>query len=104
MLILTPAAIAAVGTLLQDPDIPEGCSLRLQGGVNAEGRSGIGIAIVAEPEDDDQLLPAADAGDILVAPEVVELLDDQVLDARIEGENVAFMIHPQALDGGMQAP
>jgi hypothetical protein len=104
VLILTPAAIAAVDTLLQDPEIPEGWSLRLQQGVSAEGRSGIGIALVAEPEDDDQLLPAADAGDILLASEVVDLLDDQVLDAKIEGENVAFMIHPQALDGGMQAP
>ena len=54
--------------------------------------------IVSEPEPDDQLLPSPGEGDLLLAPDLVDTLDDRVLDAEIDGENITFMLHWQSDD------
>jgi Fe-S cluster assembly iron-binding protein IscA len=99
MLNLTPAATAAISTLLQDPDLPEGAGLRLQRGIDTEGESAIGIAIVSEPEPDDELVSGPSEVEVFLAPDVADLLDDQVLDAEIQDQNVAFTIRPQSVNG-----
>lgn len=85
--------------LLQGPRVPDGAGLRLQGGVGADGEPAIGLAVISQPEPGDELVPAATLGDVFLAREVAVALDGCVLDAEIEGENVAFMIHPQPLNG-----
>jgi hypothetical protein len=100
MLTITPAAAAAVTALLESPQVPDGAALRLQQGADASGASAVGIAIVAEPEDAYTHLPADPEHELLLAPEVADMLDDKVLDAEIQDENVAFMIRPQSVDGG----
>lgn len=99
MLTLTPSAVAAVSMLLQSPEVPDGAGLRLQGGVGPDGEPAVGIAVVRAPDPDDEVVPVATPGDVFLSPDVAEVLDECVLDAEIEGENVAFMIHPQPLDG-----
>jgi Fe-S cluster assembly iron-binding protein IscA len=99
MLTLTPAAVAAVSTLLQNPDLPESAGLRLQRGTDASGDTSIGIAIVDEPEPDDELALAPPEAGVFLASDLAEVLDDQVLDAEIQGDNVAFTIRPQSLNG-----
>jgi Fe-S cluster assembly iron-binding protein IscA len=99
MLTVTPAAAAAVTALLESPQIPDDAALRLQPGVDSSGSDAIGIAIVAEPEDADTHVPVDPGHELLVAPEVADRLDNQVLDAEIQDENVAFMIRPQSVDG-----
>jgi Fe-S cluster assembly iron-binding protein IscA len=99
MLTVTPAAAAAVTALLDSPQIPDDAALRLQQGVDSAGGNAIGIAVVGEPEDADTHIPVDPGHELLVAPEVADALDDQVLDAEIQDENVAFMIRPQSVDG-----
>jgi hypothetical protein len=99
MLTVTPAAAAAVTTLLDNPDFPEGASLRLQRGVDPAGEAAIGIAIVTEPDPDDEPVPAVEDRDVFLARDVAGLLDDQVLDAEIEEQQVSFMLRPQSVDG-----
>jgi len=99
MLTLTPSAVAAVSMVLQDPELPDGAGLRLQGGVDADGEAAVGLAVVSEPEPGDELVPAATQGDVFLAREVAEILDECVLDAEIDGESISFTIHPQPLDG-----
>ena len=99
MLTVTPAAAAAVATLLENPALPEGASIRLQRGVDAEGESAIGIAIVSEPEPDDEPVPASEHRDMFLAPDVADLLDDQVLDAEIAEDEFSFMLRPQSVNG-----
>lgn len=100
MLTVTPAAAEAVTALLDNPDVPDGASLRLQRGADAAGGAAIGITIVSEPEPDDEVVPAAEDRDMFLAPDVAGLLDDQVLDARIEEQQVSFMLRPQSADPG----
>lgn len=99
MLTLTPAATTAVSSLLDNPELPESAIVRLQRGMDANGQTAIGIAIVAEPDPEDEPVPAGSAAGVFLAPDVAELLDDQVLDAEIQDEMIAFTIHPQPMDG-----
>lgn len=100
MLTVTPAASAAVAAVLDSPQVPDGCSLRLQQGVDASGATSIGIAIVSEPDSADAHVPVDAGRELLLSAEVAELLDDQTLDAAVEDENVSFTLIPQAADGG----
>jgi hypothetical protein len=99
MLTLTPTAVAAVSMLLQDPQVPDSAGLRLQGGVGPDGEPAVGIVVVNGPTPGDERVPAATQGAVFLAREVADVLDECVLDAEIEGENVAFTIHPQPLNG-----
>lgn len=99
MLTVTPAAAAAVTAILEHPDLPPGAGLRLQAGPDGAGEQAIGIAIVGEPGPDDEHVTSAPDDNIFLSHEVVDVLDDQVLDAEVEGENVAFTIRPQSLAG-----
>lgn len=101
MLTVTPAAAAAVTTILQSAEAPEGAGLRVQLGMDATGERAIGIAVVPEPEPGDERVPTPADDDVFLDPELVELLDHHVLDAEIEGQNVAFSIRPQSLDGNV---
>jgi hypothetical protein len=100
MLTVTPAASAAVAAVLESPQIPDGAVLRLQQGLDASGNNSIGIAVVEEAEVADEHVPVDAGRELLVAPELADQLDDQVLDAEIQDENVAFMIRPQPVNGG----
>jgi Fe-S cluster assembly iron-binding protein IscA len=99
MLTVTPAAAAAVTAILEHPDVPEGAGLRVQLGMDAAGERAIGIVVVPEPEPDDERVSAANDDDVFLERELVDLLDHHVLDAEIDGQNVAFNIRPQSLDG-----
>jgi hypothetical protein len=85
--------------VLQDPQVPDGSGLRLQGGVGPDGEPVVGIVVVSAPTPGDEMVPAPAAGGVFLAQEVAEILDECVLDAEIEGQNIAFMIHPQPLNG-----
>ena len=99
MLTVTPAASAAVAAVLDSPQVPEGAGLRLQQGIDSTGQASIGIAIVEEPGPSDEHLPVDAGRELLVAPEVAAMLDNQTLDAEIQEENVAFMIRPNSVNG-----
>jgi hypothetical protein len=57
------------------------------------------VAIVAEPEPDDEVALAPPDAEVFLPADVAELLDDQILDAEIEHQNVAFTIRPQPVAG-----
>jgi hypothetical protein len=103
MLTVTPAASTAVAAILDSPEVPQDASLRLQEGLDPAGHPSIGIAVVTEPDQRDTHIPVDPAHELLVANELVEMLDDQVLDAEIQDERVAFRIAPQSSDGGAPA-
>jgi Fe-S cluster assembly iron-binding protein IscA len=100
MLTVTPAASSAVAAILDSPQVPDGAGLRLQEGIDAQGQASIGIAVVTEPDERDRHIPVDEAHELLVADELVEILEDQLLDAEIQDERVAFRIEPRATDGG----
>jgi Fe-S cluster assembly iron-binding protein IscA len=96
MLTLTPTASAAVHALLDDPELPDRSGIRLQSQTDDSGRLGIGIEVVTAPIDGDQLIPAGAGHDLYLSPDVAPVLNDQVLDAELDEQRVAFSLRPQA--------
>jgi iron-sulfur cluster assembly protein len=99
MLVISPAASAAIASVLAQADVPEGSGLRLEmGRISREG-TGIEISVAEAPEPDDQVVETGTGADVFVEARTAEALDDQVLDAEFETEGVVFELHPQSLNG-----
>jgi iron-sulfur cluster assembly protein len=95
MLTLSPSAVEAVDSLLQRPEVPDDAGLRIR----TAGESQLAIAIAPEPGPDDQVIEEGGAR-VFVEPEAAPMLDNVELDARTEGEQVAFgLTTPGSSDG-----
>jgi iron-sulfur cluster assembly protein len=99
VLFVTPAAADAVTSVLEAPDVPDGAGLRLQEGTTSTGEAAVGIAVVTEPQPEDAAVATGGKGDLFLAPEVVDVLADQILDVNTEDENPGFLIRPQGTNG-----
>jgi Fe-S cluster assembly iron-binding protein IscA len=100
MLTVTPAAAAAITSLLESPEVPDGAVVRLSQGIAPGGDATIGLTVVTEPEDSDAVVPAGGDVDVFVDAEAAPVLDDKELDVELEGERAFFSLHRQSLDGG----
>jgi iron-sulfur cluster assembly protein len=88
LLTLTEHAQTAVRTLTQDPQAPESAGLRI-----TPGNDGLELTLVAEPVPGDALIDDGGAR-VFVEPMTSQLLDEQTLDAEVEGGKVNFFLAP----------
>lgn len=95
MLTLSPSAVEAVDGLLHRPEVPEDAGLRIR----SAGESQLSIAIAAEPGPDDQVIEEGGAR-VFVEPEAVPMVDNVELDARMQGDQVAFGLTIPGADNG----
>lgn len=58
---------------------------------HAEGEIGLALAIATEPQPEDQVV-AEEGARVFLPPDTAALLDDKVLDARVEGTRVDFQL------------
>jgi Fe-S cluster assembly iron-binding protein IscA len=103
MLTITPAADAALSTLLHSPQVPDGAAVRIAPAAGPDGEPTIGMMIVEEPEIGDQPVQTGSGVDLYVADEAAAELDDKQLDVEVEGDQVAFSLQRQSLNGGPPA-
>lgn len=103
MLTITPAADAALSSLLQSPEVPDGAAVRIAPAPGPDGDPAIGMMIVDEPQIGDQPVQTGSGVDLFVAGEAAAELDDKELDVELEGDQMAFNLHRQALNGGPPA-
>ena len=98
MLALTDHATEAIEGILRAPAIPEGAGVRITAAAdtNATGPEpgALAITLAPGPTEDDQVIDEEGARVFVEAP-VAEYLDDKLLDARVEDEQVSFMIGEQ---------
>jgi Fe-S cluster assembly iron-binding protein IscA len=100
MLVISPAASAAIASVLAQEEVPEGATFRLElGSESEEPRQGVEMTLVEEPEPDDQVVDTGAGADLFVEARTAEALEDQVLDADFEGDGVVFGLRPQSLNG-----
>jgi iron-sulfur cluster assembly protein len=95
MLTLSPSAVEAVGSLLQRIEVPDDAGMR----IGSAGESQFTIEIVGEPAPDDQVIEQGDAR-VFVDSEAAPMLDHAQLDARREGDQVAFGLTSAADSNG----
>ena len=89
MLTLSPSAVEAVDSLLHSPEVPDDAGLRIR----TTGESQLTIELAPEPAPGDQVIEEGGAR-VFVDSEVAPMLDDAELDARREGDQVAFGLLP----------
>ena len=91
MLALTPQAATAIDGILSSPDFPDEAGMRITTETETiqEGaaQTALRLTVVDQPEQSDQVLEAAP---VFLEPEAASLLDDQVLDAEVSGDQVQF--------------
>jgi iron-sulfur cluster assembly protein len=103
MLALTPTAAEVVDSIVSQQELPDTAGLRItseEGDANADGAGSqrdLRLSVVEQPEDGDALVAGTQ---VYVEPgETAELLEDKVLDADVEGNEVRFSIAQQADPG-----
>lgn len=85
MLTLSPSAVEAVDSLLHRPEVPDDAGLRIR----PAGESQLTIELVPEPAPGDQVIEDGGAR-VFVDAGAAPMLDHAELDARAEGDQVAF--------------
>ena len=95
MLTLSPSAVEAVDSLLASPEVPEEAGLR----IGSAGELQFTLEIVTAPAPDDQVIEQGGAR-VFVDAEAASMLDHAELDARQDGDQVAFGITPAGHHNG----
>jgi Fe-S cluster assembly iron-binding protein IscA len=89
MLTLSQSAVEVVDSLLDRPEMPDDAGLRIR----TAGDSQLTIEIASEPAPGDQVIEEGSAR-VFVDSDVASLVGDAELDARVEGDQVAFGLLP----------
>ncbi len=95
MLTLAPSAVEAVDSLLHRPEVPDDAGLR----ISSAGDSTLTLEIAPEPAPGDQVIEEGGAR-VFVEPEAAPILDNVELEARTQGDQVAFGLTPHAGSNG----
>jgi iron-sulfur cluster assembly protein len=92
VLTITHEAAEAIDAVVHSaPDAPETAGLRIARGVTPDGEQGLELSVTDRPAPDDAVVEA-EGTPVFLESEAAELLDDKVLDARIQGDRVGFTI------------
>jgi iron-sulfur cluster assembly protein len=97
LLALTPTAAEAVETLVSRPGLPDSAGLRIstpppsQDGAEADATLQMGV--VEAPLPDDEVI---EGSSLYLEQGTAQFLDDKVLDADVEGDQVRFSFSEQA--------
>jgi iron-sulfur cluster assembly protein len=97
MLAITEDAAAAIEGIVSSSGLPAGAGLRITQEVNTEAegepRTDLRLSLVESAEEGDQVLEGTQ---IFLEPQAAEFLDNKLLDADVEGEDVRFSLDVQA--------
>lgn len=99
MLTLSPSAVEAVDSLLQNPEVPDEAGLR----IGTAGASQFTVGIAPEPAPGDQVIEEGGAR-VFVEAEAAAILDQAELDARREGDQIAFGLTSAGPENGSPSP
>jgi Fe-S cluster assembly iron-binding protein IscA len=93
MLAVTEQAATVIRAIADRPELPEGAGLRIASDSGAP--EDLSVAAAAEPQEGDQVVDDKGAR-VFLDPAVITLLDDKVLDARVDAEGSAeFLVSIQ---------
>lgn len=92
MLTLTPKAADEIRNIVNQPEVPQGCGVRIAN----DGTSGeLSMGLAAVPAEEDTVLDDAGAR-LFLDPQAAAVLDDKMLDVTADTEGrVQFAIAPQ---------
>jgi Fe-S cluster assembly iron-binding protein IscA len=95
VLTITHEAAEAIDSVVHAaPDAPDTAGLRIARGVAPDGQEGLSLSVTTGPAPDDAVLEA-EGTPVFLDQEAADILDDKVLDARVEGGQIGFMLREQ---------
>jgi iron-sulfur cluster assembly protein len=93
MLAVTENATSVIQQLTDTPELPDGAGLRI---ASSDDAPSLTVAPVGAPEDGDEVVENKGAR-LFLEPQAAELLDDKVLDARVnDSGGVEFLVAAQS--------
>jgi iron-sulfur cluster assembly protein len=97
VLAITEDAAAAIYSIVASSGLPEGAGLRITQELNTEtegaARTDLRLSLVESAEEGDEVLEGTQ---IFLEPKAADFLDNKLLDADVEGEEVSFSLDVQA--------
>jgi Fe-S cluster assembly iron-binding protein IscA len=97
VLAITEDAATAIDSIVASSGLPQGAGLRITQELNTqsgeEGRTDLRLSVVESAEEGDEVLEDVQ---IFLEPDVADFLDNKLLDADIEGDDVRFSLDIQA--------
>jgi Fe-S cluster assembly iron-binding protein IscA len=98
VLTITHEAAEAIDAVVHSgQEAPDSAGLRIARGVTPEGQEGLTLSVTDGPAPEDAVLEA-EGTPVFLDSGAAEVLDDKVLDARVQDGQVGFMLRDQ--DGG----
>lgn len=94
MLAVSDSAAQAIEAILEHQQAPAGSGLRIGVTSHNGDAAQLGVGLAAGPEENDQVVEHQGA-QVFVGEEVSEILDDKLLDAEQDGEQIAFTMREQ---------
>jgi iron-sulfur cluster assembly protein len=93
MLAVTENATSVIQQLTDTPELPDGAGLRI---ASSDDAPSLTVAPAGAPEDGDEVVENKGAR-LFLEPQAAELLDDKVLDARVnDSGGVEFLVAAQS--------
>ena len=97
MLAITEDAATAIDSIVTSSGLPQGAGLRITQELNPqsgqEGRTDLRLSVVESAEEGDEVLEDVQ---IFLEPEAADFLDNKLLDADVDGDEVRFSLDIQA--------
>jgi iron-sulfur cluster assembly protein len=95
VLTITHEAAEAIDSVVHSaPGAPDTAGLRITRGVAPDGQEGLALSVTDGPAAEDAVVEA-EGTPVFLDQEAAALLDDKVLDARVEGGQIGFMLREQ---------
>lgn len=95
MLTITHEAAEAIDAVVHSaPNAADTAGLRIARAVASDGQEGLELSIADHPAPDDAVVEA-EGTPVFLESEAAAMLDDKVLDARVDGEQVGFTLRDQ---------
>ena len=92
MLTITQDAAAAIDAVVDSaPTESDQAGLRISRGVSPDGQPGLELSVADAPAADDAVV-ASEGTPVFLDAKAAQLLDDKVLDARVDGGQIGFML------------
>jgi Fe-S cluster assembly iron-binding protein IscA len=103
VLTITHEAAEAIDAVVHSaPDLPDSAGLRISRGVAPNGQEGLELSVTDCPGPGDAVVEA-EGTSVFLDSGAADMLDDKVLDAQVQGDQVGFLLRDQQDGDGPSA-
>jgi Fe-S cluster assembly iron-binding protein IscA len=96
MLTLTQTAAEALDSIVESAPVSDAAGVRISQQISSDGGQGLTLSLVEEPDPNDQVVETdGNHVPVFIEQAAAPALDDKVLDAHVDGDQLGFVIANQ---------